>query len=233
MLYCWGDNRAGQLGLGTTTDWTSPRLVSAGWSTVSAGDFTTCGITTAGEAYCWGDNYSGALGVDSDVREVTTPTPVTGGGTWSAIDTGAAHSCGVKSNGLYCWGANDHGELGAGYPNSSTVPVRVSSHTWSSVDADGARHDAAYDGVTCGLYANGTRFCWGFNWHGQLGIGDTTDRHAPRRLTNEGPWSKVSVGDSHTCGIRTGGTLRCWGDNEWGQLGLLDRVGRLRPTTVG
>jgi len=232
-LYCWGDNRAGQLGLGTTTDWNYPRLVSAGWSAVSAGDFTTCGITTAGRAYCWGDNYFGALGIDSDVREVTTPARVAGGGTWSAIDTSGSHSCGVKSNGLYCWGANGHGELGVGYPNSSAVPVQVSSRAWSSVDADGARSGLVYDGVTCGLYTNGTRFCWGFNWRGELGLGDRTERHVPIRLNNEGSWSKITVGDNHSCGIRTSGTLQCWGDNEWGQLGLLDRVRRLYPTTVG
>jgi alpha-tubulin suppressor-like RCC1 family protein len=233
LLYCWGDNRNGGLGLGTTTDWTSPRLVSGGWSAVSAGDFNTCGITTAGRAYCWGSNYFQQLGLDSDVDQVTIPTSVAGGGTWSAIDTGAGHSCGVQPGGLYCWGANTSGELGTGYPDASGAPVRVSANAWASVDADGLRDGTGYDGVTCGLYSNGTRFCWGYNRQGQLGIGDTTDRHAPRRLTGEGSWTKVTVGGSHACGLRTGGTLQCWGDNDWGQLGLYDRVDRLRPATVG
>ena len=73
--YCWGRNTpnslqesvGGQLGDGTTTDRNTPTLVTGGLSfkSISAGEVTTCGVTTTGVAYCWGDNEYGQLGTNS------------------------------------------------------------------------------------------------------------------------------------------------------------------------
>ncbi|OLC99583.1 MAG: hypothetical protein AUI89_08550 [Gemmatimonadetes bacterium 13_1_40CM_3_65_8] len=59
--YCWGDNPAGELGNGTTTNSTTPVAVSGGLTfvAVSAGDAHTCGVTPSGAAYCWGGNGYG------------------------------------------------------------------------------------------------------------------------------------------------------------------------------
>ena len=100
------------------------------------------------------------------------------------------------------------------------------------MDGGGHQSNLTYDSSTCGLFTNGTRFCWGINRNGQLGLGGTTERHAPIRNTAETAWSLVSVGDRHTCGIRTSGLLQCWGANADGQLGLGTNTDRDRPTTV-
>jgi len=70
--YCWGRNTpnsvqesvGGQLGDGTTTNRTSPTPVSGGliFQSISAGEVTSCGVTTGSVAYCWGDNEYGQLG---------------------------------------------------------------------------------------------------------------------------------------------------------------------------
>lgn len=62
-LWCWGDNRRGQLGDGTTTSSTTPVRVGGGheFSTVWAGDDVTCATTLALEVLCWGDNARGQL----------------------------------------------------------------------------------------------------------------------------------------------------------------------------
>ncbi|MFL5403947.1 MAG: Ig-like domain-containing protein [Gemmatimonadales bacterium] len=70
--YCWGRNTpnavqesvGGQLGDGTTTDRTAPTAVtgSLSFQSLSAGETTTCGVTTSSLAYCWGDNEYGQLG---------------------------------------------------------------------------------------------------------------------------------------------------------------------------
>jgi alpha-tubulin suppressor-like RCC1 family protein len=233
-LYCWGDGREGALGLDSETDWNSPRYVGAGWSSVVAGDFNNCAIATDAKGYCWGSNYYGELGLGDGSGDAWVPSEISGGRQWLNIDIQGDHACGVSStHRLYCWGNNDDGELGVGYPNSSWSPAQVGSNTtWGSVDVGGLRDYVSYDAFTCGLYRDGTRFCWGDNWSGQLGLTGTTDRHAPIRLLNEGAWAQISVGDQFACALRPDGTLACWGHNGWAELGLGDTVNRDRPTIV-
>ncbi len=70
--YCWGRNTptslqesvGGQLGDGTTTNRSLPTAVAGAltFRSISAGEVTTCGVTTGSVAYCWGDNEYGQLG---------------------------------------------------------------------------------------------------------------------------------------------------------------------------
>jgi alpha-tubulin suppressor-like RCC1 family protein len=75
--YCWGFNRWGQLGDGTTTDKSTPVAVAGGlqFTSLWAGGRRTCGVTTSGTAYCWGEDRYGALGDGTGINR-TTPTPV-------------------------------------------------------------------------------------------------------------------------------------------------------------
>lgn len=77
---CWGDNRSGQLGDGTTTQSPYPRPVagfSQGTTRISAGSEHTCGIT-AREAKCWGAGSVGQLG-NGDTSARLVPSEVTPG----------------------------------------------------------------------------------------------------------------------------------------------------------
>jgi len=103
-------------------------------------------------------------------------------------------------------------------------PALVSTHAWQAVSM-GSSH-------TCGLYTDGTRFCWGSNFSGQLGLGDTTTRLRPIRILSEGAWSAISTSSNQSCGIRTSGALYCWGQNNHGQVGNGTTTDRLRPTLV-
>ena len=62
--FCWGSNRYGQLGNGTTTPRPEPLPVSGGhrFTQLAAGGNHTCGVTASAELYCWGRNRSGQLG---------------------------------------------------------------------------------------------------------------------------------------------------------------------------
>jgi hypothetical protein len=131
--YCWGRNSSGQLGNGTTDTGTAPVPVTGGRSFVSltAGFASTCGLTAAGDAYCWGEDGYGQLGTTtvetcSGQSCSTTPLAVTGGLTFHAIASGAAHVCGLTVGGLaYCWGANDAGQIGDGTGVNRTTPTLV------------------------------------------------------------------------------------------------------------
>ncbi len=75
---CWGDNVYGQLGDGTTGDFSSPVAVS-GLSTVTAiaggnGYGHTCALLSDGSVRCWGNNVFGQLG---DGTRTDSHVPVT------------------------------------------------------------------------------------------------------------------------------------------------------------
>jgi alpha-tubulin suppressor-like RCC1 family protein len=136
--YCWGGNRYGQLGNGTTTGadlcfdtslpcTASPVAVAGGltFTALYAGFDYSCGLTSTGAAYCWGGNSNGDFG-DGTTTSSSTPTAVGGSLAFAMVSAGDSHSCGVTTGGVaYCWGANSYGGLGDGTTTNSTVPVKV------------------------------------------------------------------------------------------------------------
>jgi hypothetical protein len=105
------------------------------------------------------------------------------------------------------------------------VTVRVEAGAKSEISS-GGRH-------TCQLRGNGTVWCWGANFYGQLGTGDHTSGPTPRQVGTGTDWTQVSAGGMHTCGVRANGTLWCWGLNYRGQLGNGGRKDKATPVRVG
>jgi alpha-tubulin suppressor-like RCC1 family protein len=96
-----------------------------------------------------------------------------------AITAGNSHSCGITGDGAaYCWGRNDHGQLGDGTVANGSTPRLVSGgFTFAAISAGAS--------VTCGVTSNGAAFCWGLNASGQLGDGSTTDSNVPVRVAGQ------------------------------------------------
>jgi alpha-tubulin suppressor-like RCC1 family protein len=135
---------------------------------------------------------------------------------WTATAAGGSHSCAIRSGQLYCWGANNVGQVGDGSTTSRPHPSRVGTlENWKTVAA-GSAH-------TCAIRA-GQISCWGANDAGQVGDGsDATSRLVPQRIGSLDSWLSVTAGDAHTCAIRSSERkLFCWGSNGRGQLGVAD-----------
>ena len=64
-LYCWGDNRAGQVGDGTRDYALAPIKIEGLPGPVAQVRTTpqaTCALLTSGRVFCWGDDSFGQLG---------------------------------------------------------------------------------------------------------------------------------------------------------------------------
>jgi alpha-tubulin suppressor-like RCC1 family protein len=171
-LFCWGRNADGQLGTADGQDHNTPAPVGTSWSAVAAGGRHTCGIR-AGSLFCWGAHEKGRLGLGQDVGSaVVEPRQVGDHTTWSAVAAGKAHTCAIRQGALYCWGANEYGQLGqgdAGEGTSRALPTRVGGpdRTWTAVGAG--------EGHTCAIAQSGRTFCWGKGGQGQLAHDGATE----------------------------------------------------------
>jgi alpha-tubulin suppressor-like RCC1 family protein len=115
---CWGGNRHGQLGDGTTTDSLVPvdvAQLTSGVVAIGLGSSHACALTEEGAVKCWGANDRGQLG-DGTTVDRTTPVNVSGLESGVvALAVGMWDSCAVTSDGgVRCWGRNDVGQLGNG-----------------------------------------------------------------------------------------------------------------------
>jgi alpha-tubulin suppressor-like RCC1 family protein len=180
---------------------------------ISAGISYSCGVLTNGSAMCWGSNNLGELGKGS-LGNSNIPVYVFGNYNFSIISAGSSLSCGVLINGsAMCWGRNLKGGLGNGSTGGeSYIPVYVfGDYNFSSISA------GAY--FSCGVLTNGTALCWGYNNHGQLGDGSTTDSNVPVFVSGNHNFKIIDTGLDHTCGVLINGSAMCWGYNNYGQLG--------------
>ena len=216
-LWCWGHNNYGQLGLGdgSPTQVSEPTRVgsTASWRLVAAGDNHACAINENDELWCWGYNHYGELGLgDGTPAQVPSPTRVVSTLAWHLVSGGDGFTCGLSGGGLYCWGSNFLGELGIGPQDTAnkSSPTQVGTETSWQQSTSGFNHN-------CGL-KSGALLCWGYNFSGQLGLGNTTDQRSPTMVGASTSWLSVDAGQSHTCGINSG-ALFCWGDNTYAQLG--------------
>lgn len=181
---CWGLNSEGQLGNGTTTDSTTPVGVVGltGATAISAGLYHTCAIVAEGAVKCWGAASRGQLGDGKTypihAQSSSSPVGVVGVTGATAITAGLAHTCAIVAGGaVKCWGWNSYGQLGdgstyVGEDSSSNIPVDVNGLTGVITITAGYGH-------TCAQVTGGAVRCWGYNFNGQLGDGDTTDTNVP------------------------------------------------------
>lgn len=229
-LFCWGNNTEGQLA--QNDPFTGPGINSpvplqvgtgADWGSVSCGQGHTCAIRTDGSLWCWGRNSLSELGLGEGAPgQIRVPQVVGADTDWEMVAVGQSHTCGIRGDDVYCWGANGHSQSGIVGQDPIHEPTQLVGH--SGVVEVGV--DTFH---SCARTQDGGLSCWGRNIEGQLG--DGTLEAEPLGTTAVPPdgWDQISVARFHTCGIR-GGVILCTGENRDGRLGTGDMQRRSQYT---
>jgi len=254
---CWGNNVYGSLGLGDVINrgdaagqmGNSLPAVSLGTGrtavSIAAGVAHTCAILDNGALKCWGLNNFGQLGL-SDVNsrgdsagEMGDNLPYVDlgtGHTARALALGNYQTCALLEDGsVKCWGYAGFGAIGSGDPNSrgdapgemgdNLLPVDLGTGAgcYAKSIVAGGHH-------TCAILGNGSAKCWGYNTHGELGLGDAVQRGDDAGEMGNGlPAINLGCGRTakrltatyfNTCAELDNGQTKCWGAAFTGMLGI-------------
>jgi alpha-tubulin suppressor-like RCC1 family protein len=235
-IRCWGENRRGQLGIGTWSIQTAPAIVPgvAGAIDVHAGDRYTCARLTNGDVTCWGagrprppssgnaptitPQMQGAVQIAGRDRPClrTADGTVTCQATTRAVGATdltatSRHGCAVVGGTVRCWGASSF-DIGFRMPEQ-----RDGRGTVEMPGATGVVQVAIGGRTTCVLRGDGAIACTG---RVQGGARFQVEQQL-RPVGGIANATAFALGDGFGCatiGDRDR-TVRCWGDNDGGQLG--------------
>jgi alpha-tubulin suppressor-like RCC1 family protein len=135
--WCWGLNNLGQLGNGSqvaqqplpvqVNNVSDVAQISSGGYEITGLYGHVCARSNQGKLWCWGGNLFGEIGDGTaGSNPHATPTLLSSLPDAIGLGVGAKHSCAIRRNGtLWCWGANDTGQLGTGNLNELHAPQRT------------------------------------------------------------------------------------------------------------
>jgi alpha-tubulin suppressor-like RCC1 family protein len=227
-ILSFGNNTKGCLGLGFESPVEEPTIVEElsekPCLSLFNGLHHVMALTNSRKLYIWGNNEFGQLGNGSRNTECNKPELnqyfidkfITD------ISCGEYHTLALTNTGeVYSWGDNRRGQVGDGRDDSfQLTPIKLYGFSDRKIAAIscGARHSVA-------LSEKGRVFSWGYNFYGQLGIGNKTNSYSPRlvkiRNNNKNIFiKKVSCGQCYTLLLACDGDIYAFGYNNWGQLGI-------------
>ncbi|MBW8769877.1 MAG: hypothetical protein JF589_08985 [Gemmatimonadetes bacterium] len=172
--YCWGHGLRLQWTPGTES-----YVFGNGIQRISVGEEHACGIGYDTVTVCWGTPRHGAVGR----RDLNAPPPREyAGRPWRPIDSafrftaisvGDLHSCAIEAvtSRVYCWGANQFGQLGAGNVDRAAEQADSAAHPRPTIVLGDVRFKEVSVGLdhTCALAVGGEVYCWGRALRGSLG----------------------------------------------------------------
>ena len=182
-LRCWGRNKVGELGNGTTTDAPAPVQVRLnGVKDVVVGTAHVCALLDDTSVTCWGRIYFGKK------ENLLAPTAVAGVAKAKRLFAVRTASCAtLEDESLVCWGDIDtrgHLKLSGGSMNRVATPSNGLDHV-VAMSANGA------------LKEDGTVWFWGAN-----------GEPVKTALTNV---VEIAATGDEVCGLRRDGSVACAG----------------------
>ena len=202
---CWGENKAGKLGLGleqvAPSDTIGDSVAELGDALayvnigtnlaieeLSVGYDHACVLLDNNRIKCWGSNLFGQLGYGDIISRGDTPATI--GDNLPFVDLG------TDSNG----------------------------QPWE------VKQVFAGDVTSCALFTNEMIKCWGDGQYAKSGLDDVKAiGNEPNEMGNNLPFVDLGTNltvksmyfnNRHSCAVLSNGDVKCWGDNSSGQLGI-------------
>ena len=250
-VMAWGENAAGQLGLGTSTGpeicntypcITRPALVP-GLSNVvaiAAAYDASAALLADGTVMTWGYNYEGQLGLpptENSCNCIDHPVPLPGVSNAVAVALSEYGGSALLADGTeMSWGKNSYGELGNGAV-SAPPPSCECLPPVAVTGLSGLRSIAVGNYHRLGVLGDGSMRGWGENYVGQLGIGVESKTGCYCVLAPTQPVGLSSIRDVEADGYFTlallpDGTVSSWGEGGSGQLGTGGADERSTPAPI-
>ena len=244
-LWSWGENSAGQLGIGNTQAQTLPVQVGTDtdWKQVAAGVSSVLALKTDGSLWGWGLNMNGEL-FGYEGRQ-SSPVRLGSETDWEKVLVIEFRAYAVKKDGtLWAWGDNSRNLLGFNTPTEEestsegnpvevvtepqiTKPTQVTAVEGEVLAVSGCENTLSVATGTDGIIEKVWMF--GSNADGALGDGKglgNGNKDIPFATVPVNPslksslkFTSMSSGQNYTMMLTNDGDIWGWGCNRGGQLG--------------
>lgn len=238
-LSCWGGSFEGTVPRSSTyLETAEPVVDDAGvvardFDDVSMGSTHGCGIRL-GALHCWGSAEWTKTGQPFSEPHAAQVPGLIG---VESVAAGREITCAIVNGGppagrqVFCWGNNDR-QQSAGTARNNPTPILQDIPGGEEIQV------SANEDHTCAIQESapgsgqGTVWCWGANFAGQLGRDTGGADAGPGMVAGLTDVVQVTVGHAFTCALRAGGTVECWGQNAIAQLGDGTTTDRITPAPV-
>ena len=249
-VWCWGNNALGGLGDNTITTRRLPTPVkdSSGLATltevthVATSYSSACAVLRDGYPRCWGGPPVGDA--TSSPRSLPVLVNLDGVAAISMLNpttgtSAGAVRCALRTNGdVWCWGANNVGQLGQNTVSGAVANVPLQVKGPGGVGFLSGVAQVLIGGAhVCARKPDSSVWCWGTSTANVLGDGSGQEQRAPVQVRDSSGSgflvaAAVAVGVNHNCAVLNDGTVQCWGNNTYGQLGDSTISEHALPTLV-
>jgi alpha-tubulin suppressor-like RCC1 family protein len=216
VLYSWGQNNQGMLGIADGVFHRSTPVPVCGnytFCSINASTmFAATAITNDGKLYGWG--YFCGFNIGSGPLSAT-PKAFTNGYNFCQLSVYSTTIFFLDSNNVvYSTGSNTNGARGTNDIAGDIIsfPKTLSGGFSFSKIASGSQHG-------CAITTNNVTYCWGVNVSGQLGDNTAVCKCSPVSVVGGLSFNKIACGTNNSYGITTAGVGYSWGASADGALG--------------
>ncbi|WP_236340091.1 RCC1 domain-containing protein [Paenibacillus plantiphilus] len=186
---------------------------------------TSYALKSDGTVVAWGNNENNDVwNFQSEFPDARIYRPVKMSGLYgvSKISVGFHALVAVKTDGTV-WGRN----ISYGAGDTNYYSLRQLPNISGVKDADTSTIDTF--GHTLFVKTDGTVWSVGYNYSGQLGVGNSAPYSTPVQVPGLTNVKTVIATGSSSLALKNDGTVWAWGDNAQGQLGIGNTLGKLSP----